>query len=466
MKILAIAWSIPAETFIRRIVDNSPDGITWQILTLNSEETFARQRLHSLRRNTLYVIYSTINIFQLWWITAIRNKSIVEKENELSTWFASKIGSTYKESTATIEGIWHSTKPSKSIYGYPFETWLNKIIQQTRLFRKLISEDQPDIVLLSEENILHGAEYYTQICRDLGIPVVVYNYTNGVHQEFIAYFQKRRGIRQRISKYIGKLSWKKYNFQLENGEVLTLPLYAQALSELSQEKISEPWAGYCGLADLYLVASNAERFECQRANIPETKIEFIESIEVTSIMSLRGVQNEPLIMEILVLLPPNQFEGGKSKLNAIFESYEELIDSMIQETQKAITQNQVIAKLTFALHPRTHHQLVYFKNKFPGVNFSVADITKDLATASMLVSYGSGINDVAINLGISVLNWDVYGYGYTWNGKKKQIIEAKTISDYQRELKFVLSKLESKVPIPPLRKTTVYQSLSRLITNK
>lgn len=236
---------------------------------------------------------------------------------------------------------------------------------------------------------------------------------------------------------------------------------------MSPLEIKHPWSGYCGNADHYFVASSSEERAMLSAEISSEKISRIESIEATIIKQIRDKIPKPSKLQILALLPPDQFEGENTTTFSGISCHMKQVESLIVAIEKVRNLFQSDFEVTYALHPRTFKSIETMRSQFPDKAFSTEDVTKELASTDLLISYGSALNQIALELNIDIINWDIFEYGYTTNPETagSKVVHVESQENFINETLNLLKNSSNQPPKSNDKYTNFFEALEVFMSN-
>jgi hypothetical protein len=293
-------------------------------------------------------------------------------------------------------------------WGFPF----NQIQEQLNIAKKIMSQtDDANIIILPEDNILYFSAIYIYLYKNKEIPCVIVPYSAGTTKvDWESAFFSRKDYRTRFQSFLVNSLFPHYAHTYKN-EIRGLPDLAAVLcTEFFDQRPKVPWSGISGSADAYFVVNKSYEYFEMMAQVNSNKLFVIESVEQSLInrlnLRLEFFANTKKRGKIfLVLLPPDAFPLPDSTQSE-FKSHLEIVDFLVN---LALNMESKKTKFIFAFHPSTKNGN-YFINKYKEVVFSQQQVITDVASADVVICFGSGLIRTIIDLGIPVLDWNIYGF--------------------------------------------------------
>lgn len=323
---------------------------------------------------------------------------------------------------------------------------IDRFLLQCEGISRLVESEKYDLLLLPGENILLGSPLIIRHAKRLQLPSVIYDFAQP-EKSWKSIFTNPVVFLDKFQNFIAIHGWEKYKIQVGKSQ-FALPIFAQTIAEITGGSPVAPWSACGGLADEYLAPS--ERFVNyynQLCNIDGNKIHKIISVEKSIAIEIQrqfdDTNNNTFSRQILVLLPPDQFGRGNSGIDSIFTDWLSIVDKML-EISKLICPTGM--KIVAALHPRAEDSLEKLSQLYPDIHFTTEDIVLQIVKSRMVFSSTSSLDEVAADLEIPTVIWNVYGYQLERNYKEFSFIECvENRKDPSPTLKQLLSSPRNKI---------------------
>lgn len=330
--------------------------------------------------------------------------------------------------------------------------WLRRLAgntSQVRVLEKLFQVDQElqlkqkrTVVVLAEENLLSTGIATACFMRKNGVKTLVFNYTAGVEEEWVAHFTRQPSPmtflhRGRIGRRFCRLT--------DSGEI-RLPADKIAQLMISGHIPQQPWSGYIGLASAYLADS---RDEAERMGFLGQKVHVVEPVEAILATRLAySLEPSERFSGIGIALPPNQWAGTESGERA----YEDFLRRLAIVVEKINSEVPVI----ISPHPRLGWPIEVLRAIF-GIEADRFVSLEELFARSMaLLQFGSASFRIAEAMGTPVVDWDVFGYGTMRKLRPEPRQMLRHVTDEvgaARELKKLMAKTGTGLGLP----TTIWK---------
>lgn len=415
IKILALSGTASSDTFLHRVKYATRGYIDLEVTKLQeaTEVMSPAAKTPKLLISVYTLIGNLINIIGLGYFGlissfhALRTGKTSESLTPLARWLHFTVGlnvaNTLGGKLSPIEKIllkatsWSAPIPSLRIF-----------FRQYRALSLLLNQGNYDALLLPGENILLGSPLIITAAREFKVPVIVYDFTSEAESGWLNVFTSLTTFRAKMKNFIAVKSWPAYRKEV-GGKLFSLPVSAQALAEVLNMRPQVPWSVCGGFADHYIATRQLEYdFYADYCGIARKKIHKAESVELSV---ARQIRSAPELLTpskiLLIMLPPDQFGGDEKGINSKFNNWIDVAKAFVDSSTTCIAKS---VEVVVALHPRTEMYRDTLQAQFPRVRIHVGDTVKVMAQAEWIISGGSGLDVVAIDLGLPLLIWNVYGY--------------------------------------------------------
>ena len=326
----------------------------------------------------------------------------------------------------------HPEIPGQIIYLY----------HQAKLARKLIAENQPDVVILPEGNIAYATASLTRAAHRRKVPVLIVPFTIANASELAeAYWHNPDyGMGPRLNRFVAKWFPK---WVLTYKGLRILPVRSAQIIAMELFRLSPPlpWIINSGNIDAIAVESDRMREYYLQAGLPAHKLAAIGTLADDNLFrgKVNAATNRARLYEeldlpvelplLLCALTPDQIRTGRAGCD--FSNYADLIDFWLK-TLADIRNYNVIVKL----HPRMKLEDFSFVEQY-GLKISQWDTADLIPLCDIYVASVSATIRWAISCGKPVVNYDVYRFRYEDFSDVKGVI---TIEE-QREFIDTLKRL-------------------------
>jgi hypothetical protein len=423
LRILAIS-STPASTkFLHRVRGYIEPQISMTVLTSEQlQQLSTGVKTSTIKKRFLLlpsIFISVVSISFLYLVQIITKNfnSGTSDTTPITKWFSYvysiKIEKFYGKKLSNFERMLSSLK-------FPN---IDRFLIQCQSITKLVISNGYNLLLLPGENILLGSPLIISHARKLNLPSVIYDFAQA-EKSWKSIFTNPVVFIDRFQNFIAIRGWKKYEIQSGNSR-FSLPIFAQTIAEVTGNSPRVPWSACGGIADEYLAPS--ERFYTfynQTCMIDDGKINKIVSVEKSiAIQMQQTLETENTLgvsEQILILLPPDQFGRGNSGIDSIFSDWLSIVDRMLEISSEVISES---TKIVAALHPRAEDRLQFLTELYPNIKFTKDDIVQEIVQSKLVFSSTSSLDEVAADLEIPTVIWNVYGYQLERNYQEFSFIE-------------------------------------------
>lgn len=324
----------------------------------------------------------------------------------------------------------HPEIPGQIIYFY----------HQTKLARKLVAENRPDVVILPESNIAYATASLTRAAHRRQVPVLIVPFTIANASELAeAYWHNSDyGMGPRLNRFVAKW-FPKWLLTYKGRRILPVRGAQIIAMELFRLSPPLPWIINSGDIDAIAVESERMRDYYLKAGLPALKLAEIGSLvddvlfrgkEHAATMRARLYEELGLSGELPLLLcalTPDQIRAGRAGCD--FSSYADLIEFWLKTLADVCNYNVIVK-----LHPRMKIEDFSFIEQY-GLKISKWDTADLIPLCDLYVASVSATIRWAISCAKPVVNYDVYRFRYQDFSNVKGVITVEEQQDFIDTLK-------------------------------
>jgi hypothetical protein len=285
--------------------------------------------------------------------------------------------------------------------------------------RSVIKRNDPDIIVLFEDNIGNFTHFIGAAAASSSIPYVVLPITIPNPREAASFFRSSRK-----HAVVGMFApvvagwWPQWTYNLDGHCMFRLPVADIIAMRCLSVDSAKPWILNSGAAVAICVESAATRAIYQRFGLDQHRLMTIGGVADDTLFEV-GTQREErrrALMETLgldpnrgllvVAFPPNQF-GAPSKIGFEYASFADLVDGWLQALIPLAGQINIVLRA----HPRlSPDELAPFERI--GCRVFAGRTEELVPLADVFAASISATIRWALALGIPVINYDCYRYRY------------------------------------------------------
>lgn len=284
-------------------------------------------------------------------------------------------------------------------------------------FPEILDKLQIKLVVIPEHNLFYFTQLAVYLARQKNIPSILVPFTIANTLEWAEAFYNvpERSYNNQSSRIFGRIfpQW----VYMHKNRKLVLPYELILVHEMLAIRPKNPWLLNSGNIDFIAVESQAMHEYYAKAGIEGTLFRQTGALyndELFNIITDKSKNLELLYNRLnitnqlpmmLCALPPNQLSSRCDQID--FESYETIIQEMLDELVKYIGQYNLLINL----HPRINPDSVRWLSNYPVIVVNT-DIVELIPLASLFIASCSATIRMAITCGVPVVNYDVYQYHY------------------------------------------------------
>lgn len=295
--------------------------------------------------------------------------------------------------------------------------WLARTWRTIRRARRQLARERASLLVLAEDNVSYTSAHWIRAGHDLGLKSVIVPYTvANADEPAEAYW---RSSRHQASGILSAL-WRKVRprwFHERRGRLLQrLPLSEALALEIAGLAPSHPWLMNSGHADAVAVESDRMTKYYEDAGLPTHA--FVATGAVADDDVARGLATGDAVRRellaatgappeaalILLALMPDQLQIERTA----FASYREMTEWVVATLVASAPASVVLVRP----HPRDAGNDFKYLEQL-GAHITRADTASLIGAADLYVAAASATIRWAVAAGRAVINYDVYGFGYT-----------------------------------------------------
>jgi hypothetical protein len=285
--------------------------------------------------------------------------------------------------------------------------------------RWVIKRNNPDIIVLFEDNIGNFTRFIGAAAASSSIPYVVLPITIPNPREAASFFRssKKHAVVGMFAPVVARW-WPQWTYDFDGHCMLRLPVADIIAMRCLRVDSAKPWILNSGAAAAICVESAASRAIYQRFGVDQHRLMTIGGVADDTLFEV-GSQREQrrrALMKALgldpnrgllvVAFPPNQFRAP-SKIGFEYASFADLVDGWLQALVPLAGQINIVLRA----HPRLSvDELTPFERI--GCRIFTGRTEELVPLADVFVASISATIRWALALGIPVINYDCYRYRY------------------------------------------------------
>jgi hypothetical protein len=230
----------------------------------------------------------------------------------------------------------------------------------------------------------------------------------------------------------------------ESNQYFRMPKHILIAKKICGTLQENPWILHSGRQDLTLFECNKHLDLAKKYGFNPVRYEVTGSFMIDQLNSsqieFQNYWHSSLgnkMPRVLCAIPPNMFSSRSFYVNE-FGSYQEFLTEFIK-----IIDSEFGGNVVYSLHPSSNNSRDFIE-EMVGERCSFESISKLLPSCDLYIASVSATIGLALAIGVTVINYDVYQYDYSDYVNEQRVLYASNFSDFKNLISRQIST--DKVP--------------------